>query len=162
MLFSPYMPVSHFEHNFYALCLQKGVTVFSLKQDTKQDIGKDKKIKNIDFICYSNSKIFLIDVKGTSNLSGDTKVSTEDIKVMKYLQGLFGKNAVGLFVYFWSDAIHFQEDKEIMLQEFKIKAIDVDLFNANKKLQTGWGNKFYRCPREIVKNIWDYIPEFKP
>lgn len=141
------MPVSHFEHSFYTLCLQKGVAIFSLKQDTKQDIGKGKKIKNIDFICYSNGKIFLIDIKGTSNLNGDTKVSKEDIVVMKELQNLFGKNATGLFVYFWANNIDFQEDKETMFQKFKIKAIDVNLFDANKRLQTGWGDKFYRCPR---------------
>lgn len=156
------MPSSHFEHSFYSLCLQKGVTVFSLKQDTKQDISKNRKIKNIDFICYSGNKIFLIDVKGSSNLTGDTKVSIDDINVMEELQNLFGKNAIGLFVYFWSEDIHFQKDKEILIQRFKIKAIDVNLFKKNKKLQTGWGNKFYRCPREIVGNIWDYISEFKP
>jgi len=27
--------------------------------------------------------------------------------------------------------------------------------------QKGWGNKFYRCNNSLVKNIWEFIPNFE-
>ena len=154
------MPSSHFEYIFYSLCLRAEVPTFSLRQDRKQDIGK-RKIKNIDFICYHEKKIYLIDVKGLSKLTGDTKVAREDIEAMEELKKIYGKNAEGLFVYLWvNKKIDFEKEKDLLLQRFRAKAIDIDTFKKNMIQQKGWKDKFYRCNKSLVKNIWEYIPDF--
>ncbi len=154
------MPSSHFEYIFYSLCLRAEVPTFSLRQDFKQVVGK-RKLKNIDFICYHEKKIYLIDVKGLSKLAGDTKVAREDIETMEELKKMYGKNAEGLFVYLWvKKKIDFEREKDLLLQKFRAKAIDLDTFKNNMILQKGWGNKFYRCNNSLVKNIWEYIPDF--
>lgn len=155
------MPSSHFEYIFYSLCLRAEVPTFPFKQDVKQDINKNK-IKNIDFICYSGRKIYLIDVKGLSNLSGDTKVSKEDLNSMKTLTEIYGENAKPLFVYIWiKKKIDQDLEKDLLLQKFRVKAISLDEFNKNMVQQKGWGDKFYRCNKALVKDIWEFIPNFK-
>lgn len=154
------MPSSHFEYIFYSLCLRAEIPTFSLRQDFKQVIGK-KRIKNIDFICYHEKKIYLIDVKGLSKLGGDTKVTKEDIEAMKTLKKIYGSHAEGLFVYLWvKKKIDLVPANDLLLQKFKVKAIDLDTFLDNMIQQKGWGNKFYRCNTDLVKNIWEYIPDF--
>lgn len=154
------MPSSHFEYIFYSLCLRAEVPTFSLRQDFKQVIGK-KRLKNIDFICYHEKKIYLIDVKGLSKLGGDTKVTKEDIEAMKELKQIYGENTEALFVYLWvKKKIDTEPEKDLLLQKFRVKAIDLSTFQNNMVQQKGWGNKFYRCDRSLVKNIWDYIPNF--
>jgi len=154
------MPVSHFEYIFYSLCIRAQVPTFSLRQDFKQVIAKTK-IKNIDFICYHQKKIYLIDVKGMSTLTGDTKVAREDIQAMEVLKETYGKNAEALFVYLWvKKKIDIEPEKDLLLQKFRVKAIDLDAFKSNMVLQKGWGDKFYRCDKCLIKNIWEYIPNF--
>jgi len=155
------MPSSHFEYIFYSLCLRAEVPTFPLRQDVKQDIHK-KKIKNIDFICYSGRKIYLIDVKGLSKLSGDTKVSKDDLESMKTLKEIYGENAEALFVYVWIKKKIDQDVKnDLLLQKFRVKAITLDEFKKDMIQQKGWGDKFYRCNNSLVKNIWEFIPNFK-
>ena len=155
------MPSSYFEYIYYSLCLRSKVPTFPMRQDFKQDI-QDKKIKNIDFICYSDKKIYLIDVKGLSKLSGDTKVSRDDINGMKILEEIYGEHAVGLFVYVWiKKKIDQDVKKDLLLQKFRVKAITSKQFEKNMVQQKGWGDKFYRCNNALVKNIWEFIPNFE-
>ena len=154
------MPSSHFEYIFYSLCLRAEVPTFSLRQDFKQVVGK-RKLKNIDFICYYEKKIYLIDVKGSSTLAGDSKVSIEDIETMKTLKEIYGENAEGLFVYLWvKKKIDIEPEKDLLLQKFRVKAIDLSTFQNNMVQQKGWGGKFYRCDKSLVKNLWEYISNF--
>ncbi|MBC8489201.1 MAG: hypothetical protein H8D45_24535 [Bacteroidetes bacterium] len=159
------MPSSHYEPIFYSLCLKAMVPTFALMQDLKQSIEK-KKIKNIDFICYSEKKIFLIDVKGTNNLTGDTKISNQDIEALKLLMDIYGTNATGLIIYIWTKPKYEYIIKEdLLLHKFKVKAIDINLFEDNLKWSGKWSNSskniYYRCKKNTLKNIWDYIPNFK-
>jgi len=159
------MPTSHYEPIFYSMCLKAMVPTFALMQDLKQSIDK-KKIKNIDFICYSKKKIYLIDVKGTNTLTGDTKISNKDIEALITLKNIYGRNAIGLIVYIWTKPKYEHvEDKDLLLHKFKVKAIDVNLFKKNIQWYGKWskGSKtiYYRCNKDIIKNIWYYIPNFK-
>lgn len=155
------MPSSHFEYIYYSLCLRAEVPTFPLMQDLKQTIHR-KKIKNIDFICYSERKIFLTDVKGSSKLVGDTKISIDDMKTMETLCDLYGDNAIPLFVYIWiKKKLDYDEKNDLLLQRFRVKAVTLDAFRKKMIQQKGWGGKFYRCDKIILKNIWEYIPNFK-
>lgn len=155
------MASSHFEYVYYSLCLRAEVPTFPLMQDLKQTVNK-KKIKNIDFICYSEKKIYLIDVKGTSRLTGDTKISIADMEAMDKLREIYGENAIPLFVYVWmKKKIEYQEEKDYLLQRFRVKCITLDVFRDNMIQQKGWGNKFYRCDKILLNNIWNLIPNFK-
>jgi len=123
-------------------------------------VGK-RKLKNIDFICYHEKKIYLIDVKGSSKLRGDTKVSIEDIETMRALKEMYGKNAEGLFVYLWvKKKIDIEPKEDLLLQKFRVKAIDLNTFQNDMTQQKGWGGKYYRCGASMLKNIWEYIPDF--
>lgn len=154
------MPASHFEYIFYSLCIRAEVPTFSLRQDFEQVIRK-RRLKNIDFICYHEKKIYLIDVKGTSTLTGDTKIKFDDIETMKTLKEVYGRNAEALFVYVWNKRkIDVEPEKDLLLQKFKVKAIDLSTFVNNMVLQKGWGGKYYRCDKGLLKNIWVYIPTF--
>lgn len=159
------MPSSHYEPIFYSLCLKAEVPTFPLMQDLKQTIEK-KKIKNIDFICYSEKNIYLIDIKGSNTLTGDTKISDNDIEALKTLMNIYGDHAIGLIVYIWTKKnIEHIIEKDLLLQKFKVKAIDINTFENNIKWSGTWSknttNKFHRCHKEFLKNIWDYIPNFK-
>lgn len=159
------MPSSHYEPIFYSMCLKAEVPTFPLMQDLKQSVEK-KKIKNIDFICYSEKKIYLIDVKGSNSIIGDTKISDNDIEALKTLMEIYGNNAVGLIVYVWTKPkLEFLQEEDLLLQKFKVKAIDILSFEENIKWSGSWAkgteNKYHRCSKEFLKNIWDYIPNFK-
>lgn len=159
------MPSSHYEPIFYSMCLKAMVPTFALMQDLKQTIEK-KEIKNIDFICYSEQKIFLIDVKGTNNLRGDTKISNNDINALKTLKNIYGNNAKGLIVYIWTKPKYEHIiEKDLLLHKFKVKAIDIELFEDNLKWEGKWSKNskttYLRCNKDILKNIWEYIPNFK-
>ncbi|MDA3871166.1 MAG: hypothetical protein PF551_02295 [Candidatus Marinimicrobia bacterium] len=159
------MPSSHYEPIFYSLCLKAQVPTFPLMQDLKQTIEK-KSIKNIDFICYSEKKIYLIDIKGSANLTGDTKISDLDIKALSTLKGIYGDNAIALIVYVWvKKKIEFIEKKDLLLQKFKVKAIDLETFSNSIRWSGVWSknskNKYHRCNKEKLKNIWEYIPDFQ-
>lgn len=159
------MPSSYYEPIFYSMCLKAQVPTFPLMQDLKKTIEK-KKIKNIDFICYSEKKIYLIDVKGTNTIQGDTKISDADILALNTLKEIYGENAIPLIVYVWTkDKLDFLEQKDLLLQKFRVKAIDLNSFQKYLKWSGGWSknskSKFYRCKKEYLKNIWDYIPDFK-
>lgn len=159
------MPFSHYEPIFYSLCLKAAVPTFPLMQDLKQSIEK-KKIKNIDFICYSEKKIYLIDVKGTNNLGGDTKISDHDIQALEILSDIYGIHAHGLIVFLWTKPkIDYLTSEDLLLQKYKLKAIDLTTFKQNLKWSGQWSKKnptrFHRCDKTQLKNIWDYIPNFK-
>ena len=158
------MPSSHYEPIFYSMCLKAAVPTFPLMQDLKQSVEK-KEIKNIDFICYSQKKIYLIDVKGTNTLSGDTKISDNDINALKTLTEIYGKNAVPLIVYVWTKPkLDYIEIDDLLLQRFRIKAIDMNSFEKNVKWSGSWAKgsstKYHRCDKNLLKNIWEYIPNF--
>lgn len=151
------MPVSFQEYYFYSLCLKAKLSIIAVRQDSKQDIG-GKKIKNFDFIINTKERVFLIDVKGSSKLVGDTKVSKDDITGLKALKKLYGKNVTVLFIFFWTDT-KLSESNSTITSKFKIKAIDIEKFKGNK--QKGWNGNIYRCNRKTLKDIWEIIPEFK-
>lgn len=158
------MPSSHYEPIFYSMCLKAGVPTFPLMQDLKQTVEK-KSLKNIDFICYSDKKIYLIDVKGTNNLTGDTKISDNDIDSLKKLKEIYGENAYGLIVYIWTKSkLEFDSQNDLLLQKFKVKAIEINEFEDKIKWSGKWSSKsktkFYRCEKTNLKNIWDFIPNF--
>ncbi len=159
------MPFSHYEPIFYSLCVKAEVPTFPLMQDLKQTIEK-KKIKNIDFICYSEKKIYLIDVKGTNKLNGDTKISDNDIQALKVLKEIYGNNAQGLIVYVWTKPkIDFIEAEDLLLQKFRLKAVEIETFERNLKWSGKWSKtstiKYHRCDKDILRNIWEFIPNFK-
>lgn len=151
------MPVSFQEYYFYSLCLKAKLSIIAVRQDSKQDIG-GKKIKNFDFIINTKERVFLIDVKGSSKLVGDTKVSKDDITGLKALKKLYGKNVIVLFIFFWTDS-KLSESNSTITSKFKIKAIDIEKFKGSK--QKGWNGNIYRCNRKTLKDIWEIIPEFK-
>jgi hypothetical protein len=151
------MPVSFQEYYFYSLCLKAKLSIIAVKQDTKQDIN-GKRIKNFDFIINTNNTVFIIDVKGSSRIVGDTKVTRDDIDGLISLKKLYGKNVKALFVFFWTDSKLPVNESTIAIK-FKIKAIDVNEFNGRK--QKGWNGNFLRCNRDDLKDIWEFIPEFK-
>lgn len=159
------MPSSHYEPIFYSMCLKAQVPTFPLMQDLKQTVNK-KEIKNIDFICYSGKKIYLIDIKGTNNTNGDTKISDADILALNTLTDMYGSHAVPLIVYVWvKDKLELIEEKDLLLQKFKVKAIDLSSFTNSIKWSGSWSkggkNKYHRCEKDKLKNIWEYIPNFK-
>lgn len=159
------MPSSHYEPVFYSLCLKAQVPMFPLMQDLKQTIEK-KKLKNIDFICYSEKKIFLIDVKGSNRINGDTKVSDDDILALDILKDIYGTNAVPLIVYMWmKEKIDYVEKDDLLLQKFRVKAIDLKYFSKTLQWSGTWSKgtsrKYHRCYKSSLRNIWDYIPNFK-
>lgn len=151
------MPVSFQEYYFYSLCLKAKLSIIAVRQDSKQDIG-GKKIKNFDFIINTKERVFLIDVKGSSKIVGDTKVSKDDITGLKALKKLYGKNVTVLFIFFWTDT-KLSESNSTITSKFKIKAIDIEKFKGSK--QKGWNGNIYRCNRKTLKDIWEIIPEFK-
>ena len=151
------MPVSFQEYYFYSLCLKAKLSIIAVRQDSKQDIG-GKKIKNFDFIINTDTRVFLIDVKGSSKLVGDTKVSKDDISGLKALKKLYGENVTVLFVFFWTDS-KLSLSKSRITSKFEIKAIDIDEFDGIQ--QKGWNDNYYRCKRQTLKDIWEIIPEFK-
>lgn len=159
------MPSSHYEPIFYSLCLKAAVPTFPLMQDLKQTIEK-KEIKNIDFICYSEKKIYLIDVKGTNRLGGDTKISDHDIKALKTLKEIYGNHSRALIVYIWSKPrIDYLEQEDLLLQKYRLKAVEIESFEKNLKWSGSWAKgsttKYHRCSKNILKNIWDFIPNFQ-
>lgn len=80
---------------------------------------------------------------------------------MRTLKEIYGKNAEALFVYIWiKRKIDVDPEDELLLQKFKVKAIDLNTFLNNKILQKGWGDKYYRCDKALLKNLWVYTPTF--
>jgi len=152
------MPVSFHEHYFYSLCLKAKLSVIAVRQDSKQDIS-GKKIKNFDFIINTKNRVYLIDIKGSSQLTGDTKVSQEDIDGLKALKKLYGARVTVLFVFFWTDNKLTLSSDGTITNRFKIKAIDVEKYKG--QLQKGWAGNVLRCDRTTLQDIWKIIPEFK-
>ena len=156
------MPFSLHEYLFYALCLQRKVPIFLMRQDTKQDI-RGYSVKNFDFICHSEdgNQIFLIDLKGSSGDVEDTKVNENDIDSLEKLQRVYGPNVKGLFVFFWLKGTKVEGD--LFKQNFRIKALSVDEYKEKMRSQGKWGTvEYFRCSKRDLKDIWSYIPELKP
>ena len=90
------MPSSHYEPIFYSMCLKAEVPTFPLMQDLKQSVEK-KKIKNIDFICYSEKKIYLIENKYI--IEQFKILSNKQSVLIKTLIDLDTKNILGRYLY---------------------------------------------------------------
>jgi hypothetical protein len=131
-----------------------------MRQDAKQDI-RGFSAKNFDFICHDQKgeRAFLIDVKGSSDPTEDTKVQSEDLDTLKMLQKIYGPNVKGLLVFLWLKKTGRKAD--LFKQTFRIKALTVDEYDKKKRI-TKWGNRnFFRCSKEDLKEIWDYLPELQ-